>query len=487
MTAASKPLLPLVVAEIPASLRSFLSQEGISLRDHATEPAAGRFVLYDSRRSNRPAIDEDQITIDVDELRLRLGFDPFQTIDNGAVSRSVWQVGPWTASEETSDHDRAAIRSAVLDELRPIIEAHGGAWMRVGAVPHPYRTAFCFRFDHDSFVADDFAAVLDAMAGHESMTTHFVCASTHESHGDAVRRLEGCDVGSHGYHHHTYRTVRENVVNMARGIHVLESLGFEPSGFAAPHGRYHRELAAALAVCGITHGSEFAAAYDDWPFITPDNGVVQIPIHPVCLGIVLEAVDRDFSGNDDVRRRAAGDVRDYFLDVAERKRTARAPIFLYGHPDGRLGRYPQILRDLLAQVDGWHDMWKTNFTAFQQWWRIRDAIEFEVRAADDGYEIRASALPSGCEAALEWVTASGVARLPLDAPVIRIRRESTTFEPSASVELPQPIRREPIRGIRERLRRALDWEYVTPVGEIDAGPWRGKLKRTLRRWKELTR
>jgi hypothetical protein len=33
----------------------------------------------------------------------------------------------------------------------------------------------------------------------------------------------------------------------------------------------------------------------------------------------------------------------------------------------------------------------------------------------------------------------------------------------------------------------LDWEYVTPIDEIDARPWRGKLKRTLRRWKERTR
>ncbi len=56
---------------------------------------------------------------------------------------------------------------------------------------------------------------------------------------DALARLRGLDVGSHGYWHHTYRTARENHRNMLRGIEVLLAAGIEPSGFGI--GRVQRD------------------------------------------------------------------------------------------------------------------------------------------------------------------------------------------------------------------------------------------------------
>ncbi len=71
---------------------------------------------------------------------------------------------------------------------------------------------------------------------------------------------------------------------------MLRSAGIEPSGFVAPHGRFNRTLLIALEMLGVTHSSEFGLAYDELPFAVGSGAVLQIPIHPVCLEIFLEAV-----------------------------------------------------------------------------------------------------------------------------------------------------------------------------------------------------
>ena len=103
--------------------------------------------------------------------------------------------------------------------------------MTVGPYPHPYRSAFNFRFDHDEFVATDFDAVLAVLAvGRTPPAT--VCGSTHEDQREALARLRGMDVGSHGYWHHTYVHAADNLRNIARGIDVLRAAGIEPSGLS---------------------------------------------------------------------------------------------------------------------------------------------------------------------------------------------------------------------------------------------------------------
>jgi hypothetical protein len=481
------PLLPLVLADIPATLRSALAVEGVPTCGQ-TSATIGRFVLFDSRRSVPPQLRDGQQAVDVDGVRDTFEGDPFVELTSRATYRTWWQVGPWQACEETSVVDRRRLRRDVLDKLRTTIEARGGVWMRLAAVPSPYRTAFNFRFDHDEFVASDFTAVMDAVAGRETMTSHFVCASTHQAAGDALRRLDGCDVGSHGFHHHTYRTFAENGLNIARGIETLRRWGFEPSGFAAPHGHYHAELAAAITACGITHSSEFAAVYDDVPQWIDDGGdVLQLPIHPVCLGIVLEAAAREHRHDAELQHRAADDTADYFLATAEAKRRARDLIFLYGHPDRRLGRYPHVLRQLFATVETWPDVWTTSLTEFQRWWRQRAQIRFTVRESAGSYVVDVTDPAEGYTAALEWLRGEAVATLPLDRPTIHLSRDAASFEPIAADDLPRPIRREPIGGWKERLRRSLDWEYATPIDEIDASRLRGRLKRGLRRWKARSR
>jgi hypothetical protein len=270
------PDLPLLLSDVPSSLRCALEQESVPVADlQAGEN--GRLVLFDSRRG-RPVLSRDQIGIDVDRLRRARADDPFTALADERAACFEWQIarsGLSRPSNRDSDEyrdglaarrtlsvretvarvDRAAVRRQLLADLRTLVEAAGGLWLRLSAYPYPYRTAFNFRFDHDQYDAHDFHAALDAIKGHEHAVSHYVCAATHARYPNALARLKDFHVGSHGWWHHTYREQSDNLVNIRRGIYSLRACSLDPVGFVAPHGRFYRGLLTALEELGVTHSS----------------------------------------------------------------------------------------------------------------------------------------------------------------------------------------------------------------------------------------
>ncbi|HEY5315531.1 MAG TPA: hypothetical protein VIK18_23575, partial [Pirellulales bacterium] len=361
MIDAELPLLPLVLGLVPGSLHRALQQAGVpvaSCHAGAQVPGAvaGRFVLFDSSLGPCGPIDPRQTAIDLRSLRQGHSPDPLAALDDTRSARRSWQVGDRRVSEVVARCDKRVIRQRLLARLRALIESAGGVWLRVAPFPHPYRSAFNFRLDHDEYRPDDFDSVLRATAGYEQALSHFVAGARFEGQRAALDRLRPMDVGSHGYRHHTYRRADENRRNIARGIDVLRRAGIEPSGFAAPHGRWPPGLARVLDALGISHSSEFALAYDDLPFFPDSSHALQIPVHPVCLGICLEASDRS-GGGPRGRAHAAAALAEYFVQTAVAKHGAGEPLFFYGHPDGRLGQYPDVLRRLLATVSQLPGLW----------------------------------------------------------------------------------------------------------------------------------
>ncbi|HWB13261.1 MAG TPA: DUF2334 domain-containing protein [Pirellulales bacterium] len=470
--------LPLLLADVPPSLRCALEREGVPFAE-AHSGRAGRFVLFDSRR-RAPALDRDQVAIDVDHLRRGRTHDPFQALADERAACFEWHVGRLAVRETVARVDQAAVRKRLLSDLRTLVESAGGVWMRLSAYPHPYRTAFNFRLDHDQYDAHDFQATLSAIEGHEHAISHYVCAATHARHGDALARLRGAHVGSHGWWHHTYREQSDNATNIRRGIDCLRACGLNPTGFAAPHGRFHRNLLAALEELAVTHSSEFGLAYDDLPFFPSQSNVLQIPIHPICLGICLDAARR-IPCRPISDAEAAESTLEHWQTVASEKHRAGEPIFFYGHPDGRVGQFPHVLRELLETVSQLPGTWCTTLAAFEDWWRARSGVRLEVVRRDDQVQVTARGLPSGYRCALECHRGQEMA-------IVELENQRMSFSDAAlSWQRQRPLR--PIRaaglrhpmGVRAGIKWYLDWEKVTPIDQIDAQSWRGWAKRTLRR------
>ena len=162
-------------------------------------------------------------------LRGRSGRDPFEELLDERSQRHRWRIDGLTVTEEIARVDRRAVRQEIIGPLRQMIEDAGGIWLCVSAYPFPYRSALNFRIDYDQYDREDFDTTLEAIAGNEHATSHFVNAAAYLPHDDALARLAGLDVGSHGYRHHTYRTEAENLTNVGRGIETLRALGLDPS------------------------------------------------------------------------------------------------------------------------------------------------------------------------------------------------------------------------------------------------------------------
>jgi len=325
---------------------------------------------------------------------------------------------------------------------------------------------------------------LDAIAGNEQATSHFVSGSAYQGAGEALARLRGLDVGSHGFWHHTYRNEDENLHNIRRGIEVLGAAGLEPRGFAAPHGRFHRGLLVALETLNVPYSSEFGLAYDELPFFVDDSEVLQIPVHPISLGLFLDALRRQCRDRavriPELAEAAVDGAVQYFEELAGARYRSGEPVFLYGHPTGRLGRYPRLLGHVFQTVSQFGGIWRTTMTEFAAWWRLRSQVRVTVRQSGAGFVVTTHRKPAGYRVGIEYWRGGHAALLPLDRPQVRFSPGALGFEKRAATPDFHPVRIDRPEGFRGRIRRLLDWERVTPVEEIGTGTWRNWAKRTLR-------
>jgi len=476
-------LLPLVLDKVPRGLRIALEQEGIPTCPHQTGAISGRFLLYDSRQVSRPMPSSGQHPIDVDELRSFFANDPFAALVDQRTARFAWPFAGLELHEEVARVERRDVRRELMARLRQKIERAGGVWLRLSAFPFPYRSALNFRIDYDQYDAADFHRTLAAIEGHEQTTSHYLSGAAYEARPDALSRLDGLDVGSHAYWHHVYRAPADNLRNVGRGIEVLRRAGIEPHGFVAPHGRFNHGLRAALEKLGVTHSSEFALAYDELPFFPPGSSVLQIPVHPVCLGLFFEAAERRHrdSLSDHARDTVADLAESYFQRTARAKYLAGDPVFFYGHPTGRLGRYPRVLKRVLTELSGFAAMWPVTMSQFAAWWEARGQVQLVLRRREDQFELSCYGRGQRYRWGVEFHRGEHFALMPVDGRVLRFSPDALVYEHVRPSTSQVERRRDAAEPLRRRLLRWVDWEVETPLDEIDGPTWRHTAKRVLRR------
>ena len=451
-----------------------LAQEGIPTVSRDRRGGLGRFLLYDSRNGSCQRTLPGQVAVDVDRLRVGFDTDPFMQWAEHRSWRFQWHLNGISPSEEICRVDKRHLRRRIMGRLRRVVEHRGGVWLAIAPYPFPYRSAFNLRIDYDQYDAGDFDRLQAKLEGRQDAVSHFVNGAAYESHGDALSRLFGLDVGSHGYRHHTYQTIEENLRNIERGIQVLEEARLQAIGFTAPHGRFNRPLLTALERLEIGYSSEFAAGYDELPFLPAGSGVLQIPVHPICLGILLEAAA---PGNEEDAVDAA---IEHFRLALQEKHAAREPVFLYGHPTKRLGRYPQLLESIFRDVNARSDLWRVTMTQWAAWWLARTRTRLTVTRDGDYLAVEVGTDSSRFRLGLEYHRGSQVARLPLERSNLRISPDAIPYESPPQPSAFRPVRIDRPHGLRGRVRRWIDWERETPLEEIAPTNWRNVAKRTLR-------
>ncbi|MGC8638615.1 MAG: hypothetical protein ACP5XB_01910 [Isosphaeraceae bacterium] len=481
--------LPFLLWKTPPGLELILAQEGIAfevVRD--ARPFAfgrGRFILFDGRRTEqsrlRAMLTHEHVAIDIDSLRGNEPVDPFQALIDVQAAPAIWKYRGWNLRERVARYPKAWISRRLLELLRQQILASGGVWIRLAPFPHPFRSAFSFRVDLDEPVPEDyqrFALTRNLLA---DCCTHFVSTHAYAEQPEVMGDLKHYDTQSHGHFHYVYRDPESNCRNVERAHRLLRAAGFAPTGFAAPHGRWNPGLDDALEALGYTFSSDFQLGYDDFPFYPWKGGrfsrVLQVPVHPVCEGLFLDI------GVSDSRV-----VENYLSRVVAAKVQGGEPALVYGHPERRLGRMPEILIALHRWLEQQPLVWRTTLTELAQWWRWRGSRKYMVWPRQGNrLEIQFEEWDSEYPLAMEVYRPGFSSLLPLSGPRTVVALEELVYErrepPRDGVIVP-PALDQRHQSLRDTVARALDWETVTPLHELSAASLPERLKKGLRWWKQ---
>ncbi len=382
--------LPLMLWRTPPGLELILGQEGVAhevVRDpHPFAFRRGRFVLYDGREVSaaamRALLTGGHVAIDVNALRRGEPEDPFAALVDDQAAPALWTIRGLELRERVSRQPKAWIRRRLIASIRQQVLASGGVWIRLAPYPYPFRSVFNLRVDLDEPIPEDyhrFALSRNLLA---DCCTHFVSTHAYENEHEVLHDLRRHDAQSHGHFHYVYRDREANFRNLERAHRVLCEAGLEPRGFAGPHGRWNPGLDDAVESLGYEYSSEFQLGYDDLPFFPWKRDrfsrVLQLPVHPVCEGLFLDAGVRDGRA-----------VANYLCRVAAARFAGGQPALVYGHPERRLGRIPEILIALHRLLETQTLVWRTTLSELARWWRWRASRKYIVLAMEDSrYEIQ---------------------------------------------------------------------------------------------------
>lgn len=226
------------------------------------------------------------------------------------------------------------------------------------AYPKDYDSIFTFRIDCDNYHKLDYATTLNLCLKHSIVAAWFINTKTIPK--SFIKKLikAGQEVYPHCYEHKVFDTYNDNFDNLVKAEEVLLRILGEPteiqiSGTAAPSGKSNPEFIKAVEDMAYDFSSEFSVAYDTFPFKV--GTVWQVPIHPICVGL----------GSWTKKDEKAG--LDYFLNLINEKIKNRQLLFLYGHPEKRIGKYPAITDRIFAVINSDPRILKTRWSHFIQW------------------------------------------------------------------------------------------------------------------------
>jgi hypothetical protein len=479
--------LPLLLWRTPPGLELILEQEGIaheSVRDaHPFAFRRGRFVLFDGRHTDRRALaallTSEHVALDVDRLRRNEPVDPFEALIDHQDARAIWEVRCWRLSERVSRQPKAWIRRRLIDRLRAEVLAQRGVWIKLAPFPHPYRSVFNFRVDLDEPVPEDYHRFAMTRNLLSDCSTHFVSTHAYESEPEVLDDLRQRDTHSHGHFHYVYRDAEANRRNLVRADRVLREAGFEPLGFAAPHGRWNPGLDDAIESLGYEFSSDFQVGYDDFPFFPWKRDrfsrVLQLPVHPVCEGLFLDA------GVQDSRV-----VAEYLCRIVDAKIGAGEPALVYGHPERRLGKMPEILIALHRLLERHVLVWRATLTELARWWRWRSSRQYMVLPrGGNRFEVQFDEWDPQYPLAIHIDRGQFTCSLPVSGPRTVLTLDDLVYERRAATAegIMPPVLDPGPASFRETVRQALDWETVTPLHELSSATLPDRLKKGLRWWK----
>ncbi|MFX0195740.1 MAG: DUF2334 domain-containing protein [Candidatus Hodarchaeota archaeon] len=299
-----------------------------------------------------------------------LPFDVNQAIlDQRQQKKQIAKHAGKPIFEKVSLVSKAGIIKLLINLMRKLYFDTNLPYTHLWYYPKNYKSVFAFRVDLDGYDKESFEITRSLAKKHQLSLSWFIDVKGHEKVLNVLKELkaEGQDVQIHCYFHRTFNSYFGNYFNIKMAQRFFKKEGIHPLGFVAPFGTWNFGLNKALEKLGFQYSSEFGLSYDGFPFYPSldrkkTSRVLQIPIHPVCIGIMLES------------NMTAKEMVTYFKKTIDNKILKREPIFLYGHPMRRIAKFPEVIDFVFDYIKKKEQIWLTNFTEFNSWWRQRQQV-----------------------------------------------------------------------------------------------------------------
>ena len=187
-------------------------------------------------------------------------------------------------------------RGRLIARLREAVIGGGGVWIRLAAVSVS-RIVRPSASGPTSMrpVPEDYHRFAAARRSLDGCCTHFVSTHAYTHHQSVLADLRQHDTQSHGHFHHVYREPEPN--RAQPGASAPDPLRARDSSRSAFAGAARPLAAAAWTTSSRTWAISIRPTFNSATTIfrsipgkaTGSRGCLQIPVHPVCEGLFLEA------------------------------------------------------------------------------------------------------------------------------------------------------------------------------------------------------
>jgi peptidoglycan/xylan/chitin deacetylase (PgdA/CDA1 family) len=302
----------------------------------------------------------------------------------------------------------------------PTIESLGEA------TSNALHNIFSLRIDADEYNKETFGRYKPLFNKYKACLTIFFCASSFEESKDEIikSRNLGIDIQSHGYYHHVYNDYKSNRYNIKKAKVFFEGIGIETKGFAAPMGKWNIGLMQALQDEGYEYSSDFAYDYLSLPSFPKIKGkrigVLEIPIFPVAPELFFQNAEFGIKN-----------ILDYYKAAIDEIAKCNLPVIIYAHTSIKHGQVPDLLSEITKYALLEKSLTPRNMTDIANDCKkgsgANDALRHNVRIPGEDYLGR-------------------------------------------RINLPVPNK------VKDFLKESIDFEKITPVGELQCGRVKKVLK-----------
>ncbi len=333
---------------------------------------------------NRAFLFKDNSLLEVEHIRggllsyLGLSIDPI-VLNSKSKRKSFFTESKRFPNERVARTSKNALRQLLQSHFEYLHHRRNLPFVHKWFYPTDKKSIFTFRVDSDKGTKEQIEEIYHISQMHKIPTTWFLDVKSHEAWLDYFTKFTEQEIGVHCYHHIIYNSEILNEENFERASSLLAKHGISPKGIAAPTGEWTKSVGTAFNKLNFPYSSEFGYDYNNLPSFPYLNvsfsPVVQLPIHPTCVGTMLRA------------RMTSDDMIKYFTNVIDRNLLLHEPICLYHHPTHK---HNEVFDEIFRYINS-KNILKSSYSSYAEWWKRRSNVDFNVEWNDGTFSCESSA------------------------------------------------------------------------------------------------